>query len=278
MDNLSHWNDWAEKYGSKLRATTKANSIKRIEIFELAKAITYLLEQSKKKDSDLTILEVGCGNGYNTIAIKEMFGKSIVHGIDFSSEMINNSKKLTSKTVFKNSDSIGFYVGDAKELDKQKLLLDEYDIIFTDRCLINLLGEGELEMAVESIFSKLKKGGAGIFIENFINSRNNQDNLRQIIGLERRKIPEFNKFICEESFLNLIGNYSSVINFKCISSLHDLILYLLTPSLNDGEVDYESLIVEKVTDLIINSHKKLNYEMNISPDIGQNSICICVNN
>ena len=278
MDNLSHWNDWAEKYGSGLRATTKTNSIKRIEIFEISKAISKILKISKKEEEGLSILEVGCGNGYNTIAIKEMFGKAEVHGIDFSPEMINNAKILLSQTTNKNSNSIGFYIGDAKELNNQELLLDKYDIIFTDRCLINLLGDGDLEKALKSIFSKLKKGGACIFIENFVNSRNKQDALRKIVGLERREIPKFNKFLYEESFLDLIKNYADVIEFKCISSLHDLVLYLLTPALNNGKVDYESPIVEKVTDLIINSDKKFNYKMNISPDIGQNSICICLYN
>tara|TARA_A100001011_G_scaffold400437_1_gene514993 strand:- start:2779 stop:3615 length:837 start_codon:yes stop_codon:yes gene_type:complete len=278
MDNLSHWNDWAEKYGSGLRATTKTNSIKRIEIFEISKAISKILKISKKEEEGLSILEVGCGNGYNTIAIKEMFGKAEVHGIDFSPEMINNAKILLSQTTIKNSNSIGFFIGDAKELNNQELLLDKYDIIFTDRCLINLLGDGDLKKALKSIFSKLKKGGACIFIENFVNSRNKQDALRKIVGLESREIPKFNKFLYEESFLDLIKNYADVIEFKCISSLHDLVLYLLTPALNNGKVDYESPIVEKVTDLIINSDKKFNYKMNISPDIGQNSICICVYN
>ena len=278
MNNLNHWNNWAEKYGSQLRATTKTNSIKRIEIFEISKAIIKILEISKKEEENLSILEVGCGNGYNAIAIKEMFKKSIVHGIDFSPEMISNAKKLLSEGVINNSDSIGFYVGDAKALNKQELLLDKYDIIITDRCLINLLEEGDLEKGLESIFSKLKKGGAGIFIENFINSRNKQDDLREVVGLHRREIPEFNKFLCEESFLDLIKRYADLIEFRCISSLHDLVLYLLTPSLSNGEVDYQSPIVEKVTDLIIKSDKKFNFNMNISPDIGQNSICICVNN
>ena len=73
MDNLSHWNDWAEQYGSQLRATTKTNSIKRIEIFEISKAISKILDLSNKEEEDLSILEVGCGNGYNSIAVKEMF-------------------------------------------------------------------------------------------------------------------------------------------------------------------------------------------------------------
>lgn len=278
MDNLNHWNDWAEKYGSQLRATTKTNSIKRIEIFEISKAISKILDLSKKEEEDLSILEVGCGNGYNTIAIKEMFNKSVVHGIDFSPKMISNAKKLLSETVLNKSDSIGFFIGDAKALNNQELLLDQYDIVITDRCLINLLGEGDLEKGLYSIFSKLKKGGSGIFIENFINSRNKQDDLREVVGLKRREIPEFNKFLCEESFLELIKSYAEVIEFRCISSLHDLVLYLLTPALCNGEVDYESPIVEKVTDLIIKSDKKFNVNMNIYPDIGQNSICICVSN
>lgn len=278
MDNLKHWNNWAEKYGSQLRATTKTNTIKRIEIFEISKAIIKILEISKKEEEYLSILEVGCGNGYNSIAIKEMFRKSIVHGVDFSPEMIVNAKKLLSENTLINSDSIGFYVGDAKALNNQKLLLDKYDIIITDRCLINLLGKGDLEKGLDSIFSKLKKGGAGIFIENFLSSRKKQDDLREVIDLQKRKIPEFNKFLCEESFLDLIKSYAELIEFRCISSLHDLVLYLLTPALSKGEVDYQSPIVEKVTDLIINADKKLNFNMDISPDIGQNSICICVNN
>ena len=46
--------------------------------------------------------------------------------------MISNAKKLLSETVTNNSDSVGFFVGDAKDLNKQELLFDNYDIVITE--------------------------------------------------------------------------------------------------------------------------------------------------
>ncbi len=55
--NLQHWNDWAQKFGTDLRSTTKCQSIKQLEIAALSRKIAGLDKEP------LRVLEVGCGNG-----------------------------------------------------------------------------------------------------------------------------------------------------------------------------------------------------------------------
>ena len=51
----THWERWANEYGTALRATTKTHTIKLLEVFALTRHLP----------TDARILEIGCGNGYN---------------------------------------------------------------------------------------------------------------------------------------------------------------------------------------------------------------------
>src|SRR5262249_1850546 len=68
-DIHAHWQDWAVRYGTDLRATTIASSIKRLEIAALHRAIERVVLPS----SEASILEIGCGNGQNLVALAKIF-------------------------------------------------------------------------------------------------------------------------------------------------------------------------------------------------------------
>ena len=61
--NRAHWDDWASTYGADLRATTKCHSIKRLELEAISRRI------DARGGGPRTLLEVGCGNGYNGLAL-----------------------------------------------------------------------------------------------------------------------------------------------------------------------------------------------------------------
>ena len=65
LDDIElHWREWA-KAGVDLSATTKTATIKQLEIAALARAI----RRSGIDDCQRTVLEAGCGNGQNCIAL-----------------------------------------------------------------------------------------------------------------------------------------------------------------------------------------------------------------
>lgn len=267
-DQLTHWENWANEFKQNLRATTKTGFVKELEIRELTKSIDkYVSSDATQKT--IKVLEVGCGNGYNVLALAKQYRNFLFHGVDFSSSMIDNAQKnLSDNSSLKNCS---FFIADARNLGNCSSLSDEYDIIFTNRCLINLKEDGDTFVAINEIHNRLVKGGKAIFIENFIEGREAQNQCRKEIGLEARPVPEFNKFLSKASFESMLNSRFKDVHIECISSLHDFILYVLSPLLSkDKSVDYDN-ILSKATALLLQ-----NRNLSLKPDIGQNYIATAI--
>src|SRR5262249_6353116 len=107
-DVHAHWQDWAVRYGTDLRATTLTSSIKRLEVAALARTIKRVILPS----SMASILEIGCGNGQNVVALAKMFAEQRFswYGIDYIQEMVDAAQKnasehgLSQKTHFARAD------------------------------------------------------------------------------------------------------------------------------------------------------------------------------
>jgi trans-aconitate methyltransferase len=94
-----HWKTWASTFGSDIRATEKSKTRKALEIDVLIRAIR---KAGYKATDTFTVLEPGCGTGYNCLAIAEAFPQAKIYGFDYIPEMVENAKLLQSKTQFKN--------------------------------------------------------------------------------------------------------------------------------------------------------------------------------
>src|SRR5262245_34245973 len=132
----AHWTDWAKKYGRDLRATTLASSIKRLEIDALRRAI-----ERSNVPQGARMLEVGCGNGQNIAALARLFENYSWTGIDYIPEMIAAAKE--------NYPEATFLVGDVMDLAQTA----PYDIVFTDRMLINLMNVTMQKQAIYNLAS-----------------------------------------------------------------------------------------------------------------------------
>ena len=84
LDNIKrHWVEWA-KAGVDLRATTKTGTIKSLEIAALVRAI----RRSGMDSRQCTVLEAGCGNGQNCVALAREFATFNFVGFDYVDTMI----------------------------------------------------------------------------------------------------------------------------------------------------------------------------------------------
>ncbi|MGL5090014.1 MAG: class I SAM-dependent methyltransferase [Aeromonas sobria] len=238
-----HWKNWAVTYGTELRATTKTGTAKLIELAELAKTISSL---KGSLPINANILEIGCGNGHNLFSLYEVFPEYKYEGVDFIDEMISSAEQLRQSKLIEK-ESINFSVGNVLNLE---CLSEQYDLIFTVRCLINL-NTNILQMnAIANIAEKIKSGGYILMLENSTGSYSRQNYLRTLGGLEKREPAEFNHFMNEElvnNQLNSLGFFK--VKSNCFSTLHDVVLYVLLPMINGGKVDYENPIVEAAAKL-----------------------------
>jgi len=119
-----HYNDEVKEFGSSIKSTMPDIFVKKLEIEKISNSI----KQIKKDHNVENILEIGCGNGYVLKKISKNI-KSDFLGVDVNKKMIELAKKRKRK-------ELDFKVDD---ITNSKLKSEKYDIIFTERCLINLM-------------------------------------------------------------------------------------------------------------------------------------------
>jgi len=259
-DIKQHWQSWANEYKKDLRATTKAGTAKQLEVNALIQAIKTISKQNT------SVLEVGCGNGYNCFALTKHFPNFDVTGVDYIDEMVNNAATLNNEFATR----VNFYQEDILHLYQNDKLKTDYEIVFTVRCLINLNNDELQFEGLKQLAKKVAQDGYLILIENQSSTHGNQNILRESLGLERRSPADFNHFMDETKLLNNMNTLGfELCQQQNFSSLHDILLYCLIPSTNGGVNDYDHPLVHAAADLVTNSGDKY---LNAFGEFGQNKL------
>jgi len=156
----------------------------------------------------MTVLEVGCGNGYATFKVVEAFPAIKITAFDFSPAMIANAKKLDQ------ADRIGFFVQSVLDID----YVEKFDVVYSQRCIQNLVSWDDQKTALGNIVRALKPGGAYIMQEGFTTGLNNLNEARAELNLEA--IPEswHNHFFDEQATLDFMASLG------CVCTLQDAFL------------------------------------------------------
>jgi SAM-dependent methyltransferase len=155
-----YWNEQAQKYKDSPLATTPDLISCELETREILK---YL------KDGQ-NVLDIGCGNGYKDETF--CWEKNItVKGIDYSEEMIKMAKEYEfARLEFEHGDILNL-----KE--------SGYDIVITDRCLINLESIDDQITAIDNIHNALKPDGTYLMLECTKEGLGNINAVREQFGL-----------------------------------------------------------------------------------------------
>lgn len=264
-----HWDALAQKYAVDVKSTTKTPTIKQLEIHALARAIRAFFPNSASV-IERTVLEVGCGNGHNCLGLWRQFGSYRFTGLDYSPQMIESAQRLRDAHPKAN---IHFGVADILDLQMESLHPTTFDVVFTDRCIINLNTWEKQMVGIRNCADRVEAGGALIVLENFSGSYRNQNRLRESVGLPSRTPDPYNCFIQEEAFLSFATNELGLIHAATddFGSLHDILLYVLIPTINDGYVDYEHPIMEAVTTLLARMPEDLSNQFG---PFGQNRLYV----
>ncbi|MBL8022478.1 MAG: class I SAM-dependent methyltransferase [Leptospirales bacterium] len=246
-----HWVNWANEFGKDLRATTRTSTAKILEVDALARVIS----STGLDQQNASVLEVGCGNGHNCFELAKIFPNFTFTGIDYVQEMIDAAEALKSEL---NVTRTRFSRGDVLRISDSIVGDEQFDIVFTVRCLINLNSHELQIQALDQLISKVKPGGRLILIENSKLTHGNQNDLRASVGLDRRKPAEFNRFLDEDEFVAHASKSLTLVGREDFSSLHDLILYVLVPMINEGKIDYAHPLVHAATRLSIETSRQFN--------------------
>lgn len=265
-DIKSHWNALAREHGFDLKSTTKTETIKRLEVNAFVRAINKFFNASGEN----LVLEVGCGNGRNVFELANYFPLDKFVGVDYSEDMIVAANQFLEVLPKQN---VRFEVGDVLSLHNKPRYKTRFNLVFTDRLLINL-NTWELQMsALRQLKDCLKDRGILMILENFTQSYANQNKLRSAIGLPERTPDPYNRFINEHDFEKYVEDELglNMLHVENFGSLHDLLLYVLLPHTNEGIVDYSNPVMETVTKLLEEFPENLNRDFG---NFGQNKLYV----
>jgi len=241
-----HWYEWAESYGTSIRATEKSNTRKSLEVDALVRSIK---SAGFSEDARFSVLEAGSGTGHNCLELAQQFPNAQIIGFDYVPAMVKNANSLKEHLGLAN---IQYFEIDLLNLDVQLLPSANFDIVFTNRCLINLNSHDLQNKAAVSLSTLVAGRGSLILGENPQHKFDLQNQMRLKLGLGERTPPEFNLLIDENSLVQALeSNSFTLTELDDFSSLHDTLLYVLIPALNGGVIDYDHPILDIASELSI---------------------------
>lgn len=129
----------------------------------------------------MRVLDVGCGLGETLSTLK---GIEAV-GIDFSPAMVKAARSAHPAIRFEQADILDILPE-----------LGMFDLIYTQRCLINLQLEQQ-GMVVRAICSRLKRGGVYVAVEHSALGLTALNLLRRQVGLSDIEAPWHNVYLSE---------------------------------------------------------------------------------
>lgn len=147
------------------------------------------------------VLDVGCGNGMTALYLAQ--NKRIrIDGIDYSEGMIKHANELSAKmdSGGELKGCVKFWVDDIKTMNP---LVKKYDVIYTERMVVNLLSWEEQRKAICLIFSMLKPGGIYLMCENSRNGLQEINHARLSIGLSPIEAPWHNRYLIDDEILSI---------------------------------------------------------------------------
>jgi ubiquinone/menaquinone biosynthesis C-methylase UbiE len=220
--------------GMASSCTMPDNGVRDLEIKILCKYIS--IAPNKR------ILEVGCGNGYVVSTISRMFPEVSFYAIDVNESMIGLCKQRSSLS------NVCFETASVKFIPEN---LKEFDIVYTERCLMNLVSWEDQKRALDEICRVMKIGGTLLLIETFKSGWKMLNESRNVVGVEEIPIPwqsqpfdddEFDRYLSDKFIKSdlLEGNDE---NFLSTYYYGARILY---PALIEGrlELKYNNPFIE----------------------------------
>lgn len=178
-DILKLYESEAKKHGEGGTSTIQDM---RTRVLEMRAIFSYIRD-------GMTVLEIGCGNGYVAEALARQFAVDM-DASDFSADMVNVAVR---RDLSGARGKVRFFQESVLDLHRPA----KYDLVFTERCIQNLTTWDAQKDGLRRIVESLKSRGEYIMLESFWTGLNNLNAARQEVGLA--PIPEswHNRFFDE---------------------------------------------------------------------------------
>lgn len=215
----NYWHDRAKR-DETAQSTTQDYYLRSIELRVLSDFFLRLKPSS--------IVDVGCGDARTTCALAQQFPETSIWGFDYAEGMIENTRKIITDTKVANVKTAVFDI-------TNKIDIAPVDAVYTTRCLINITDPLLQKTAIDNIHSLLRRGGAYVMIENFIEGQNNFNKLRRQFELPEIEVRGHNLFFGHEDLMQHIAGKFEVIEDVNISSAYYLVSRIIYSKICNDE-------------------------------------------
>jgi len=182
----NHYRAQAQNDGDSPLSTIGERVVREKEV-ELIQNFLGMLRR-KNSSSEMKILDAGCGNGYTLALLVENHPGCEFHGLEFTEEML---------AIARDRDLPGCVL-DQGDIRCTSYPSSFYDVVYTERCLINILDWQEQKQALAEIARILKPSGHYLMIEGFTDGLENNNKARQEMGLHEIELAYHNKYFDKE--------------------------------------------------------------------------------
>jgi SAM-dependent methyltransferase len=186
-----------KKVKTKLKFWNKRSKLKKLSgSNDYVAKIIEIKALSNFFKKNIRVLEFGCGNGYTALEMAKRFNARI-DAYDYSANMISEAIKLQkNKKLFKR---VNFFLADIKKKLKIKPI---YDLVFTERMLINLDSWASQKKSIIKLINCLKPKGILVLMENSTTGLKKINEYRSMLGLKKIKSPWHNLYLDDKKMLN----------------------------------------------------------------------------
>ena len=199
-------------------------------------------------DSESVVLDVGCGDGINTVAYAQRVHRIV--GIDYSRQRIRRATRRITDIGLHNVEFQHLSVQDLKQISER------FDIAISQRCLINLPTFEEQKDAIHQIYCILKPGRLYLMLECVEQGRQHLNELRGQVGLEPLPMPWHDLFFDEDQLTPLLRIFFEIVEVVDFS-LYYLITRILNPIMG---LDLEDPISKRIDDAARQLQTQLHFD------------------